>query len=385
MGKNGNNIYGTFGGAYAGTPVVVTGHTGFKGSWLALWLAALGARVTGFSTDRPLTPRNSSLCRLADRIDCHVRGDVRDFSALQRCFAEAKSAVVFHLAAQSLVLDSYDAPKETMDVNAGGTVNVLEAARLSDSVRAVVAVTTDKVYEEADPSGGSRSFSETDTLAGREPYSASKAMAELAVRSYRLSWDEKGFAARPCALATARSGNAIGGGDFAPRRLLPDCFRSLLGSKPFVLTSPQSVRPWQSVLEPASGYLWLGARLLEDGAAHAGAWNFGPRADDTVTCERLARRLFELWGAACEPEILPEARHQAASLLIDSRKAADRLGWKPVWSWDEALAASVQWFKEYEARGAGTGTVGADMHAVCLKQIADYTAAARKRQAPWAR
>jgi len=377
-----NNTYGTFGNVYAGTPVVVTGHTGFKGSWLALWLTALGARVTGFSTDRPLAPRNESLCRLKDRIARHVRGDVRDAGAVQRCFAEAKPAVVFHLAAQSLVLDSYDAPKETMDVNAGGTVNVLEAARLSDTVRAVVAVTTDKVYEEADPSGAARPHVEADTLAGRDPYSASKAMAELAVRSYRLSWNEKGFAARPCALATARSGNAIGGGDFAPRRLLPDCFRSLLGKKPFVLNSPDSVRPWQSVLEPASGYLRLGALLLDEGAAFAEAWNFGPRADDEVTCGRLARRLFELWGAGYEPEIRAEARSQAAALLIDSAKAASRLGWSPVRTWDEALARAVEWFKEYEARGGEAGK--ADMHDVCLKQIAAHAAAASKKGAPWA-
>jgi CDP-glucose 4,6-dehydratase len=184
-----------------------------------------------------------------------------------------------------------------------------------------------------------------------------------------------------------RSGNAIGGGDFAPRRLLPDCFRSLLARKPFVLTSPGSVRPWQSVLEPASGYLWLGARLLEDPSL-AEAWNFGPPAGDSVTCERLTHRLFELWGAAYEPEIRPGVRYQAAALLIDSGKAAERLGWRSVWSWEEALAASVAWFKEYEARGGdedGGGSANAAMHDVCLKQIADFTAAARARGAPWAR
>jgi CDP-glucose 4,6-dehydratase len=370
-----------FHSVYADKPVLVTGHTGFKGSWLTLWLSLLGARVTGFSTCRPLEPRNFTLCGLEGAIARHWRGDVRDRGALARCVADTRPDIIFHLAAQPIVLDSYDVPAETIDVNLTGTVNVLEAARTSGSVRAVVVVTTDKVYSEVTDAHGKNAFTEEASLAGHDPYSASKAMAELAVRSYRLSWKEDGFSKNACALATARAGNAFGGGDFAPHRLLTDCFRSLPSGKQLVLKTPDSVRPWQSVLEPTSAYLWLGARLLEEGDAFAEAWNFGPTLEDRVTCERLTRRVFELWGAKFSPEIRPIARHQAVSLLIDSSKAANLLGWIPTWTWEEAAARAVEWFLEYESRRGGSGD--GKMRDVCERQIALYIRDAKRKGIAW--
>jgi CDP-glucose 4,6-dehydratase len=372
--------FGDFAHVFRNRSVMVTGHTGFKGSWLCLWLVALGARVTGFSTDRPLSPRNSQLCNLKDRIARHVQGDVRDADALKRCVQECQPDLILHLAAQPLVLDSYRIPGETMDVNVSGTVNLLEAVRCTSSVRAVVVITTDKVYEETTERAPYR---EPDRLAGRDPYSASKAMAELAVRSYRLSWDEEGFAQGPCALATARSGNVVGGGDFASHRLIPDCFRSLMAGQPFALKTPTSIRPWQSVFDPTAGYLWLGARMLEEGPSFAGAWNFGPPASESVTCETLARRLSELWGAEYAPDVKPVPLYQAEMLLINSDKAASQLQWTPLLSWEDTLAKAVDWFKEYDAQRAAAGSP--DMHAICMRQIQDYVRLARGRKAAWAR
>ncbi len=376
--KNQKNLFHS---VYADKSVLVTGHTGFKGSWLTLWLTLLGARVTGFSTCRLQEPRNFTLCGLEGAIARHRRGDVRDRDALARCVADARPEIIFHLAAQPIVLDSYDVPAETIDVNLTGTVNMLEAARNSGSVRAVVAVTTDKVYTEKAAANGKSAFAEEDAIAGHEPYSASKAMAELAVRSYRLSWKEEGFSKKACALATARAGNAFGGGDFGPHRLLSDCIRSLTAGERFVLKTPDSVRPWQSVLEPASAYLWLGARLLEEGDAFAEAWNFGPAPEDRVTCEQLTRRVFELWGAEFSPEIRPITRHQAATLLIDSSKAANRLGWIPTWTWEEAAGRAVEWFLEYESRVGGSGD--GKMRDFCEKQIALYVRDARRKGIAW--
>ncbi len=367
-----------FNNAYDDLSVLVTGHTGFKGSWLSLWLTELGASVTGFSRDMPIEPRNFALSRVEEKITRHVRGDIRDKAAILDAMKKAQPEIVFHLAAQPLVLAAYKEPGETMDTNVGGTVNLLEAIRRTGSVRALVCVTTDKVYEETETPVG---FRETDRLGGHDPYSASKAMVELAVNSYRLSWKEKGFSLRPVAMATARSGNVIGGGDFSPFRLIPDCFRSLLNDRPFVLNTPASVRPWQTVLDPLAGYMRLGSLLLDRGDEFAEAWNFGPPVEQNVTCEILTRRAFEYWGVESETRVAQSPVHQAETIWLNSDKSARRLDWHPVWTWEEALRETVTWFKEYKSRLQTEEKP--DMHDICLAQIRDYVAAAVKKKAAW--
>lgn len=368
-----------FNGSFDKMSVLVTGHTGFKGSWLSLWLTELGAKVTGFSRDRPISPRNFALCRLKEKIANHRRGDIRDAAAVLDTVKRVQPEIVFHLAAQPLVLAAYTEPGETMETNVGGTVNLLEAIRRTGSVRALVCVTTDKVYEETDTPVG---FRETDLLGGHDPYSASKAMVELAVRSYRRSWKEKGFSIRPTAMGTARSGNVIGGGDFSPYRLMPDCFRSLLNERPFVLNTPASVRPWQSVHDPLAGYLRLGSLLLQKGSDFAEAWNFGPPVDQNVTCETLTRRAFESWGVKSETRVAQNLAHQAEAIWLNSDKSARRLDWHPVWTWEEALRKAVAWFKEYKARLQQSEEP--DMYDVCRTQLRDYVDSARKKAASWA-
>ena len=264
-----------FGKSYDGLTVLVTGHTGFKGSWLTAWLLELGANVVGYSLEEPPTqPSNFEVMGLSRLIN-DVRGDIRDFPALQNAIVEYRPDVIFHLAAQPIVLHSMTKPKLTMDTNAGGTVNVLEAMRTTTSARALVSITTDKVYENKEWLWGYR---ETDRLGGHDPYSASKGMAELAIASYRDSFfPPNKYEEHGVAVASVRAGNVIGGGDFADFRLVPDCMRALMAGEPIGIRNPLSVRPWQHVLEPLSGYLWLGAKLLQGGPDLAGAWNFGPQ------------------------------------------------------------------------------------------------------------
>ncbi|MEZ4515518.1 MAG: CDP-glucose 4,6-dehydratase [Chloroflexota bacterium] len=264
----------SFANAYDGLTVLVTGHTGFKGSWLVTWLLNLGATVVGYSLpDPPTEPSNFIVSNLSEKV-IDVRGDIRDFETLQATVAQYRPTLIFHMAAQPIVLRSVELPKLTIDTNAGGTVNILEAIRTTDSVRALVSITTDKVYENQEWIWGYR---ESDQLGGHDPYSASKAMAELAIAAYRSTYfPPEDYAEHGVAIASVRAGNVIGGGDFADFRLVPDCMKALMDGRPIGVRNPLSVRPWQHVLEPLSGYLWLGIKLLQDGPAFAEAWNFGP-------------------------------------------------------------------------------------------------------------
>ena len=373
-------MLGFFGGAFRGMPVLVTGHTGFKGSWLSIWLRELGAEVIGYSVDVPTTPSNFEASRLGERMT-DVRGDVRNLDALCRVIEEHKPQAVFHLAAQPIVRLSYAEPKETFDVNVGGTVNLLEAVRLTGSVKAVVCITSDKCYENREWLWGYR---EIDRLGGHDPYSASKAMAELAVASYRQSffsvesYDEHGVA-----LASARAGNVIGGGDWAQDRLVVDCMRALMAGEPIPVRNPHSVRPWQLVLEPLSGYLWLAAKLLqEDGGRYAEAWNFAPREQVVVSVGDLVQKLIELWGAGEWQNLSAgqaQAPHETALLRLSREKATNRLGWQPVYDWHEAVAETVSWFRVYHDHGADI-----DMYDACVGQIARYVGHARELGVVWA-
>ncbi|MFN2160519.1 MAG: CDP-glucose 4,6-dehydratase [Candidatus Promineifilaceae bacterium] len=368
----------SFAGVYNGQTVLVTGHTGFKGSWLTTWLLELGANVVGFSLEEaPTVPSNFALSNLADRI-IDIRGDIRDYAAFKKALADYQPQVVFHLAAQPIVLHSITRPKLTIDTNAGGTTNVLEAVREVGGVRALVSITTDKVYENMEWLWGYR---ETDRLGGHDPYSASKAMAEIAIAAYRHSffpperYDEHGTA-----VASVRAGNVIGGGDFADFRLVPDSMKALIAGEPVGIRNPLSVRPWQLVLEPLSGYLWLGKKLLTDGPGYGESWNFGPREQWGIPAQKLAEKLIELWGSGSWVHTGPGyARVETGQLRLSWEKAAARLSWQPVYTWEEALAEIVDWFRAFE--GSLKGTV--DMYDVARSHIDAYTTRAGERGLPW--
>ena len=371
-----------FQGIYQGRPVLLTGHTGFKGAWLALWLEKLGARVFGYSLDPPSRPNLFEALGLECRLD-HVHGDVTDFEALAKAFARSEPEVVFHLAAQALVRPSWREPRETFLTNAAGTVNVIEAARRCPTVRSVVIVTSDKCYAPPDPS---RPLEEGDRLGGVDPYSASKAMAELAAASYaRVIAARTGR--KDCAgrigLATARAGNVIGGGDFGEDRLVPDLVRALEAGRPLRLRNPRHCRPWQFVLDPLAGYLTLGAGLLEDPHRFGGAWNFGPPAGRAWTVVDLAKRLVKAFGRDGHPLEIEDSADPGAPetevLLLDGSKAERKLGWRPVCSMEEILEETARGYAVLAGEGSAAGRV-----AVYLDQIARFEDRAAARNLSWA-
>ena len=353
-----------FDNAYYNRRVLLTGHTGFKGSWLALWLTSLGAQVTGLSLAPDTTPNHWDLLRL-DMPERHI--DIRDAAVLARAVAEIKPEIVFHLAAQSLVRRSYHAPLDTWSANVMGTVNLLDACRHISGLRGVVVVTTDKCYEN-DESG--RAYNERDRLGGHDPYSASKAATELAVASYRDSFFHQDGAPL---IATARAGNVIGGGDWAADRLIPDLVRAQDKGESLGIRSPHSTRPWQHVLEPLSGYLQLGQRLLAGQKDFASAWNFGPDDSDALSVSALLDQMRPHWpGMAWHVEGMPSL-HEAAMLQLDSRKARSTLKWKPVLSLPQQLEMTAAWYHAYRA----------DKSVSSLQQLKDYRAVAESSGAAW--
>jgi CDP-glucose 4,6-dehydratase len=311
--------------SYRTRRVFVTGHTGFKGAWLAQWLGTLGADVTGYALDPPTTPSLFDAIELGNRLR-HVVADVRDSDRLVAEVQAAQPSVIFHLAARALVRRAYEEPRETFETNVMGTVNVLEAARACPSVRAVVIVTSDKSYENLETG---RAFRESDPMGGRDPYGASKGCAELVTAAYRES-----FFADGAAVASVRAGNVIGGGDWAPDRIIPDSVRALAAGEPIVVRNPDAVRPWQHVLEPLAGYLWLAALMLRDGPRYDGAWNFGPTDEAGDHPVRwVVERFFGEWGSGSwtTPGGTGPKPHEAHRLSLDSAKAREQLGWSPVW------------------------------------------------------
>jgi CDP-glucose 4,6-dehydratase len=357
---------------YAGRSVFITGHTGFKGAWLAEWLTVLGAGVTGYALDPPTDPSLFDALGLAGRVR-HVVGDVRDHGRLAAEVRGSHPSVIFHLAAQAIVRRAYTEPRETFETNVMGTVNVLEAARACPSVAAVVVVTSDKVYENAELG---RAFLESDPVGGRDPYSASKGAAELVTAAYRASYFGDGTAA----VASVRAGNVIGGGDWATDRIIPDCVRAVTAGEPIVVRNPDAVRPWQHVLEPLSGYLLLGARLLEEAHRYEGAWNFGPTIDAADRSVRwVVERFLEEWGAGSwtSPRPAGPQPHEAARLLVDSAKARAELGWAPVWDARAAVRETAVWYREYYRAPA----MARDL---VDHQLTSYEAEARAANLPWA-
>ncbi|MDQ3934335.1 MAG: CDP-glucose 4,6-dehydratase [Actinomycetota bacterium] len=335
-------------GFWRGRRVLVTGHTGFKGSWLALWLQELGAEVAGFGLDPPSSPSLFEAARIGEGMT-DLRGDVRDRGAVADAVAETRPDLVLHLAAQPLVRASFEDPVGTYETNVMGTANVLAAG-----APAVVVVSSDKCYA---PRADGAPCREGDPLGGADPYSSSKACAELVAASWRESFGT--------AIATVRAGNVIGGGDWAADRLVPDAMRAALDGRPLLVRNPDAVRPWQHVLNPLSGYLEVAQRLREDPAA-ADAWNFGPVAGDELPVRAIADRLAALWGEGLEWRAEGDGGPpETAVLRLDSARARERLGWEPRWDLDEALSATVDWFRAW--RG------GADARAITAAQVAAYT------------
>ena len=346
--------------------VFVTGHTGFKGGWLTLWLHALGARIHGYALDPLTEPNLCDAARIPLLVESDVRADLSDLGRLTAAVHAAQPSIVFHLAAQALVRDSYREPVKTFATNVMGTAHVLEAARDVTSVKAVVVITTDKVYEIRP---GAAAFVEDDPLGGYDPYSASKAAAEIVAASYRSSFFAPTSAAT-ARIATARAGNVIGGGDWSSDRLVPDCLRAFAGEKSVSLRFPQAIRPWQHVLEPVAGYLRLAERLAGDeGDRYARAWNFGPGAGDSATVGEVARLAARIWGAgaAVVDEVSGEHPHETETLRLDSARARSELGWRPLWSLEPAVERTVEWYRAWLRRE--------DMTGVSLGQIAEYEAA----------
>jgi CDP-glucose 4,6-dehydratase len=354
------------GRSFAGRRVLITGHTGFKGGWLSAWLLHLGADVVGLSLPPYEGPGVFKSCDLDSRMDSRF-ADIRNPAALQEALQGVDAEIVFHLAAQPLVRHSYRFPAETFATNVSGTANVLDAVRQMPSLRAVVVITSDKCYDNREWTWGYR---EIDPLGGHDPYSASKGCTELVAQAYRHAFFADSAGPQ---LATARAGNVIGGGDWGEERLVPDIVRAASSGVPLEIRSPKAVRPWQHVLEPLSGYLQLGARLLEDGAEFAGAWNFGPDIESTVNVRELMQLMRTAWGQGA-PEVRfaeqqPETTatlHEAGLLRLDSTKARTHLGWRPQLGLAEAIGMTVDWYKAH--------ALGEDMGECTEQQISGYGA-----------
>ena len=327
---------------WKGKRVLLTGHTGFKGSWLSVFLLDLGAQVRGYSLPPRTEQDNYSVCGLHRQMDS-VYGNILDEAKLMECMRSFRPEIIFHLAAQPLVRRSYEQPRDTYETNVIGTLNVLEAARSAGTVRSAVMITTDKCYENR---GITRGYRETDPMGGYDPYSASKGCAELLISSYRRSYCcHGGTGQSEMAVASARAGNVIGGGDWSEDRLIPDCIRAVEAGEPIRLRNPTAVRPWQFVLEPLYGYLLLAEKLWDEPEAYIGGWNFGPDAKQIMTVEAMVHMLMSFWGEE-QAEYHPDGSlHEDQILLLDSTKAWEHLGWKSRLSLEETLRWTFEWYR----------------------------------------
>jgi CDP-glucose 4,6-dehydratase len=342
--------------------VLVTGHTGFKGSWLALWLQQMQADVIGLSLDPPTTPSLYEEAKVGREMKS-LRGDIRDLKTVVDIFKKHQPEVVLHLAAQSLVRKSYQEPVETYATNVMGTLHVLEGIRAVDSVRSAVLVTTDKCYENKETG---QAYKESDPMGGHDPYSSSKGCAEILISSYRNSFfpSEK-TKEHNTPIASARAGNVIGGGDWATDRLIPDILRGFQAGEKVVIRNPQAIRPWQHVLEPVAGYLVLAQALTEQKSLFAEGWNFGPEPDDAKPVEVIVKKMAELWGKEASWSLTKTRQpHEATYLRLDCTKAREKLGWKPKWDLNTALEKIVHWHRAH----AG----GESARELCLQNISDY-------------
>ena len=347
---------------WKGKRVLITGHTGFKGSWLSLWLHHLDAAVFGYSFSVPTKPSLFQLCNLS-LITETTFADIRDLNQLMAILDRVRPEIVFHMAAQALVRRSYIDPLETYSTNIMGTVHLMEAVRRTAGVKAVVIVTSDKCYENREWIWGYR---ENDLLGGFDPYSSSKGCSELITKAYQNSFFSRDeYARHGTGIASVRAGNVIGGGDWAEDRLIPDIINSFLQSQPVIIRNPDAVRPWQHVLEPLSGYMDVAERLYNGEIDYAEPWNFGPSEDDARPVRWIVERLAVLWGKGATWR-LDEAKnpHEANYLRLDCSKARNKLKWRPLWDLETALEKIVDWYRSYESNG--------DMKGKTLEQIQEY-------------
>ncbi len=358
--KNSKYMFGEF---YKNKKVLISGHTGFKGSWLAIWLHSLGAEVVGIALD-PATERdNFVLSGIGNKIKADLRGDIRDGQLLKDIFAKYQPEIVFHLAAQPLVRLSYDIPVETYEVNVMGTINVMEAIRVTDSVKVAVIITTDKCYENREQIWGYR---ENEAMGGYDPYSSSKGAAEIAIASWRRSYfNPNDYAKHGKSIASVRAGNVIGGGDWALDRIIPDCIKALEAGKTIDIRSPKAIRPWQHVLEPLIGYMLLTAKIWNEPTKYCEGWNFGPRAESIATVLDVATKVIENYGSGDLKDLSdPNALHEANLLMLDISKAKFQLAWEPRLNIEQTVALTVDWYKRYKNE---------EVYQLCLEHIRRYT------------
>lgn len=347
---------------YKGKRVLVTGHTGFKGSWLSIWLHELGAEVIGVGLD-PFTERdNYVLSCIGQKMKADIRADIRDGERMKAIFKEYQPEIVFHLAAQPLVRLSYDIPVETYQTNVMGTINILEAIRVTDSVKVGVMITTDKCYENKEQIWGYR---ENEPMGGYDPYSSSKGAAEIAIASWRRSFfNPEQYAQHGKSIASVRAGNVIGGGDWALDRIIPDCIKALEVGNPIEIRSPKAIRPWQHVLEPLSGYMLLAEKMWDEPTKYCEGWNFGPRAESISTVWDVASKVIENYGSGELRDLSDRnALHEAKLLMLDISKAKFMLGWEPRLNIDETVALTVDWYKRYHFK---------NVYALCVNQVINY-------------
>lgn len=358
-----------FDNIYKDKTVLVTGHTGFKGSWLSIWLRELGAEVVGYGLE-PYTDRDNFVVTGLESRMTHVIGNVKDFHGLKKVFAKYQPEFVFHLAAQPIVRESYGNPKETFDTNIGGTVNLLECCRSTDSVRAIVNVTSDKCYENREWVWGYR---ENDPMGGYDPYSSSKGCSELVTRAYEKSFfNPNDFEVHQKSLSSVRAGNVIGGGDWQRDRIIPDCIRALEKDESIQIRNPHAARPWQHVLDPLSGYLLLASKMYQDPRKFCGAWNFGPDNGSTMSVGKVADQVVKRWGSGSwKNSAKDNSPHEARLLRLDISKAESLLNWFPAWGTPEAIAKTVDWYKMYKRR---------DPYKICMDQIEKLQSSKRGRQ-----
>ena len=348
---------------FKGKRILITGHTGFKGSWLSIWLKELGASVLGYSLEPPSSPNNFEAANLSNRVT-HVHGDIRNFPYLEEIFVEFQPQFVFHLAAQPIVRRSYEDPKLTFETNVMGTVNMYELVRTVPSVRVFVNITTDKCYENKEWIWGYR---ENDRLGGHDPYGSSKSCAELVSQAYIRSFFSK---REDIGVATVRAGNVIGGGDWGVDRILPDCFRALSVGDTILIRNPKAIRPWQFVLEALYGYLLLASKLFERPKEYTGAWNFGPGNECCISVSEMVNKTINQWGSGNWEKASGELnhnRHEMNILKLNSDKAHSYLEWHGVLDIDSAIEMTVKWYKAFYQ------SYGTDMYDYCVTQIEEYT------------
>lgn len=348
---------------YKGKRVLITGHTGFKGSWLSIWLHELGAEVVGVGLDPYSEKDNFVLSGIGSKIKADIRADIRDMENLKQIFVEYQPEIVFHLAAQPLVRLSYDIPVETYEVNVMGTIHVMEAIRTTGSVKVGVMITTDKCYDNKEQLQG---YVETDPFGGYDPYSSSKGACEIAIQSWRRSFFNTADYGKKhhVSLASVRAGNVIGGGDWAKDRIIPDCIRALETTKSINIRSPKAVRPWEHVLEPLSGYMRLAQKMWENPTEYCEGWNFGPEADSVLTVWEVASAIIENFGFGQLVDVSnPQALHEANLLMLNIDKAKKRLGWKPRLNARETVALTSDWYKRYKSE---------NVYSLCVEEIEKF-------------